>query len=93
MRLPTSEPASGSDIAIASTFPRTIPVRISCLSSSVANRCTGRAAIIVIGKNPIGIWPRANSSHSRHMSTWPPPLPPYSSGIETPTQPSSAMRS
>ena len=91
--MPTSEPASGSDIAIASTLPATIPVRSSCLSSSVANFSIGRADIIVIGKKPIGICPLENSSHSRHMSTAPPPAPPYSSGIETPSQPSSAIRS
>ena len=37
-RLPTSEPASGSDIAIASTRPRVIPPRISAFCSSVPKR-------------------------------------------------------
>ena len=41
-RLPTSEPASGSDIAIASTRPPTIPPRSSCLSASEPKRSTGR---------------------------------------------------
>ncbi len=37
-RFPTSEPASGSDIAIASTRPSVIPFRISCFCSSVPKR-------------------------------------------------------
>ena len=37
-RLPTSEPASGSDIAIASTRPSQIPPRISFFWSSVPKR-------------------------------------------------------
>ena len=39
------------------------------------------------GKNPIGIWPRENSSHSRHRSTELPPVPPYASGIAAPSHP------
>ena len=35
---PTSEPASGSDIAIASTLPFAMPVRMSRFCSSVPNR-------------------------------------------------------
>ena len=58
------------------------------MSASVPNSSTGRADIIVTGKKPIGICPRANSSHSRHRSTEPPPVPPYSSGIAAPSQPS-----
>ena len=38
LRLPTSEPASGSDIAIASTRPSQIPRSISFFCSSVPNR-------------------------------------------------------
>ena len=74
--------------------PRTIPAEDLLLELLGARTARpGRADIIVIGKKPIGICPRANSSHSRHMSTAPPPAPPYSSGIETPSQPSSAIRS
>ena len=41
-------------------------------------------------KPPIGAMPRAVSSRKRHRSTIPPPDPPNSSGIATPSQPSSA---
>ena len=54
---------------------------------------TAPAVIMLTGKKPIGIWPRENSSHSRHMSTAPPPDPPYSSGIATPSQPTSSRPS
>lgn len=44
-RLPTSEPASGSDIAIASTRPRAIPPRISSFCASVPKRSYAPATI------------------------------------------------
>ena len=61
---------------MASTRPRATPPRISCFCSSVPKRSTAPAVIMLTEKNPIGICPRANSSHSRHMSTAPPPEPP-----------------
>ena len=45
---PTSEPASGSVIAIASTEPPAIPPRISCFCSSVPKRCVAPATISVV---------------------------------------------
>ena len=44
-RFPTSEPASGSDIAIASTRPSVMPLRISCFCSSVPKRSYAPATI------------------------------------------------
>src|SRR6478609_2486083 len=90
-RLPTSDPASGSDMAIAPVRPSTIPPRISSLSASLPNSSTGRPDIIVTGRKPIGIIPRANSSHSRDSSTAPPPDPPYASGTAAPSQPRDAI--
>ena len=45
---PTSEPASGSVIAIASTAPPAIPPRISRFCSSVPKRWTAPATIRVV---------------------------------------------
>ena len=45
---PTSEPASGSVIAIASTAPPAIPPRISFFCSSVPKRCVAPATISVV---------------------------------------------
>ena len=45
---PTSEPASGSVIAIASTLPRAIPPRMSCFCSSVPKRWVAPATISVV---------------------------------------------
>jgi hypothetical protein len=45
---PTSEPASGSVIAIASTAPLAIPPRISDFCSSVPNRWVAPATIRVV---------------------------------------------
>ena len=45
---PTSEPASGSVIAIASTAPAAIPPRISFFCSSVPKRWVAPATISVV---------------------------------------------
>ena len=45
---PTSEPASGSVIAIASTEPEAIPPRISAFCSSVPKRWVAPATIRVV---------------------------------------------
>ncbi len=45
---PTSEPASGSVIAIASTEPAAIPPRISRFCSSLPKRATAPATIRVV---------------------------------------------
>jgi hypothetical protein len=45
---PTSEPASGSVIAIASTSPRAMPPRMSAFCSSVPKRCVAPATISVV---------------------------------------------
>ncbi len=45
---PTSEPDSGSVIAIASTDPEAMPPRIFCLISSLPKRWTAFATIRVV---------------------------------------------
>ena len=45
---PTSEPASGSVIAIASTVPEEIPPRMSRIWSSLPNRWVAPATIRVV---------------------------------------------
>ena len=47
-RLPTSEPASGSVIAIASTEPLAMLPRILCFCSSVPKRWVAPATIRVV---------------------------------------------
>ncbi len=90
MRFPTSDPASGSDIAIDSTLPSAIAADDVLLLLIGAEAGYAPATIMLTEKKPIGISPRADSSSSRQRSTAPPPEPPYSCGIAAPSQPSSA---
>jgi hypothetical protein len=90
-REPTSEPASGSVIAIASTDPFAIPPRTRSFCSSVPNRLVAPATIRVVAYPPIGARPREVSSMKRQASSMVPPEPPYSSGMVTPSHPRSAI--
>ncbi len=81
---PTSEPASGSLIAIAMTSPRAIAPSMSRFCSSVPKRSYAPATIRLTLIPAIGSSPWVDSSSSRQRSTTPLPAPPYCSGIAVP---------
>src|SRR4051812_46619722 len=90
-RAPTSDPASGSDIAMASVPPFATRDRRSRFCSSVPRRFKAPTTISVTPYPAIGARPRVVSSRNSVASRNDPPEPPYSSPISSPYQPSSAI--
>ncbi|HLL85949.1 MAG TPA: hypothetical protein VK387_01405, partial [Thermoleophilaceae bacterium] len=83
---PTSDPASGSDMAMASAPPSATWPSRRCFCCSEPKQASDPTTISVTGYAPIGASPRAVSSRNRHASSRPPPEPPSSSGMATPYQ-------
>src|SRR3954464_12332250 len=90
-RAPTSDPASGSDIAMARVPPFATRARRSRFCSSVPSRLSAPTTISVTPYPAIGARPRVVSSRKSVASRKDPPEPPYSSSISSPYQPSSAI--
>lgn len=89
---PTSDPAPGSDMAMASTSPRTTPDSTRRRCSSLPKLSYAFAAMTVVMNPPAGTIPYEVSSRNRQASATPPPAPPYASGRHTPSQPRAASR-
>src|SRR3954464_11621194 len=90
-RAPTSDPASGSDIAMARVPPFATRDRRSRFCSSVPRRFRAPTTISVTPYPAIGARPRVVSSRNSVASRNAPREPPYSSPISSPYQPSSAI--
>ena len=91
VRPPTSDPAPGSDIEIASSSPLITSPSSCCFCSSEPLRSRAAAVMIVVPKPPMGIWWYEVSSRKTSRSVIDPPEPPYASGSAMPSQPWSAI--
>ncbi len=90
---PASDPASFSDSPKAISFsPAAIPGSQRSFCSSVPPTRIGNEPSALTAKpTPIPPQARENSSTTMQRSSTPPPIPPYSSGIQTPDSPASRI--